>query len=92
MSRGMLSGNRRRHARRLGDALLDEWIIEDSEWKRELVVETSLETTPGTPEFDRRAIEETVSGAVHGLNGSEHHRIRIIPSKGSSRLRGGVAV
>jgi hypothetical protein len=58
-----------------------EWVLEGPDWKSELVVETSLETTPGAANFSRSAIEEVASGAMHGLGGVEHHRIRIVPKE-----------
>ena len=55
-----------------------EWIVEGSDLKRELVVETSLETMPGAAGFDQSAIDE-VAAAAPSFGDTDYDRIRIVP-------------
>jgi hypothetical protein len=57
-----------------------EWIVEGSDLKRELVVETSLETTPGASGFDQSAIQE-VAVAAPSFGNTDYDRISIVPKR-----------
>ena len=56
-----------------------EWVIKGDKWKSVLVIQTSLETNPSAPAFDRARIEEMLVRAMDGIGDSIHDHVQVVP-------------
>lgn len=59
-----------------------EWVVQGEVWKKVLVIETTLETTPGKAGFDRAALEEMIARDIDPLSAGDYEQIRIVPRAG----------
>ncbi len=61
-----------------------EWVVRGEAWKCVLVIETTLETNPGAPGYDRAALEEMIARDTDGLSASEYDHIKIVPLRAAA--------